>query len=96
MPGMRHAALLPAIVLSAVLVPWPSAAQGAVEDYRRAMELRDRYDGLAVHTTDTPRFIQDTNRFHYRSAVKGGHEFVLVDPEAATKQPAFDHEKLAA
>jgi dipeptidyl aminopeptidase/acylaminoacyl peptidase len=96
MPGMRHAALLPAIVLSAVLVPWPSAAQGTVDDYRRAMELRDRYDGLAVHTTDTPRFIQDTNRFYYRKAVKGGHEFILVDPDAAAKQPAFDHEKLAA
>jgi hypothetical protein len=96
MRAMTHARLLCATILATLLFPWPSAAQGTVEDYRRAMNLRDRYDGLAVNTTDTPRFVQDTNRFHYRRAVQGGHEFVLVDADAATKQPAFDHEKLAA
>ena len=31
-----------------------------------------------------------------RKSVKGGHEFVLVDAGTRTKEPAFDHGKLAA
>jgi hypothetical protein len=96
MRAMPYARLLTAATLAVLLLPWSVAAQGTVDDYRRAMGLRDRYDGLAVNTTDTPRFVQDTNRFHYRRSLQGGHEFVLVDPDAATKQPAFDHARLAA
>ncbi len=77
-------------------VPRLSSGQGTIADYQRAMGLRDKYQDLAVGTTDTPRFIEATNRFYYRRTVKGGHEFVLVDAATQTRAPAFDHEKLAA
>ena len=36
------------------------------------------------------------DRFWYRVAVPGGAQFVLVNPAAATKEPAFDHDRVAA
>jgi hypothetical protein len=41
------------------------------------------------------RWIGDTHRFWYRNDVRGEREFVLVDADAGTKSPAFDHERLA-
>ncbi len=39
----------------------------------------------------------DGQRFWYRNDLAGGkREFVLVDAKAGARQPAFDHEKLAA
>jgi dipeptidyl aminopeptidase/acylaminoacyl peptidase len=43
-----------------------------------------------------PHWINGTSRFWYRLQPFGNKQFVLVDPAAATKGPAFDHEKLAA
>ena len=86
-------------LLTCLLVATASApvlGQATVEDYRRAMGLRDAVDGLAIHTTDAPRWIEQTNRFYYRRAVKGGHEWILVDGATRAKQPAFDHARLAA
>jgi dipeptidyl aminopeptidase/acylaminoacyl peptidase len=90
-----RAALILALVVP-LFVPRPSSAQGALADYQRAIGLRDKYRDLAVGTIDTPRFIETTNRFYYRRAVKGGNEFVLVDAATQARTPAFDHEKLAA
>jgi dipeptidyl aminopeptidase/acylaminoacyl peptidase len=73
----------------------PAAAQGTIADYQRAMELREKYDGLAIHTADAPRWIEKTSRFYYRRTVKGGHEWILVDGETRDKRPAFDHARLA-
>jgi dipeptidyl aminopeptidase/acylaminoacyl peptidase len=70
-------------------------AQGTAADYQRAMSLRDRYQRLAVGTTTEPRFIERTNRFHYRRAVKGGDEFILVDAATRERRPAFDHARVA-
>ena len=71
-------------------------AQGTLADYQRAMTLRDKYTGLAVHLPDAPRWIDQTSRFYYRRTVKGGHEWMLVDGTTREKGPAFDHAKLAA
>jgi dipeptidyl aminopeptidase/acylaminoacyl peptidase len=71
-------------------------AQGTLADYQRAMTLRDRYTGLAVHVPEAPRWIDQTSRFYYRRTVKGGHEWMLVDGTTQEKTPAFDHAKLAA
>lgn len=84
------------IVAAAVILPLDAGAQGTIADYQRAMGLRDRYDGLAIHTAETPRWIEQTTRFYYRRTVKGGHEWILVDGTTREKQPAFDHAKLAA
>jgi dipeptidyl aminopeptidase/acylaminoacyl peptidase len=44
----------------------------------------------------SPHWLADDSRFWYRNELKGGaREFVLVDAEAGTKGPAFDHDKLA-
>ena len=78
-----------------VLVPIPVFAQGTVVDYERAMTLRSRYDGLALNLVDERQWIRNTDRFWYRRSIKGGHEFILVDAETKTKQPAFDHVRMA-
>jgi dipeptidyl aminopeptidase/acylaminoacyl peptidase len=71
-------------------------AQGTVADYERARGLREKFQGLAVNVPGPANWIEGRNRFWYRKSVKGGNEFVLVDVQSLTKQPAFDHEKLAA
>lgn len=43
----------------------------------------------------TPVWVRNTDTFSYRRATSAGSEFVLVDPEAGTKRPAFDHERMA-
>jgi hypothetical protein len=35
------------------------------------------------------------DRFWYRCQVAGGYEFILVDPAARTRQPAFNHAAVA-
>ena len=82
-------------VLACLLVSAPVAAQGTIADYQRAMSLRSRYDGLALNVVDERQWIRNTDRFWYRRTVKGGHEFILVNADAKTKQPAFDHVRIA-
>lgn len=71
-------------------------AQGTLADYERAGGLREKYTALAVNQPERPYWIGETSRFWYRKTVKGGNEFVLVDAATLAKQPAFDHQKLAA
>ncbi|MDY0231812.1 MAG: hypothetical protein RBR88_04945, partial [Candidatus Saccharicenans sp.] len=81
-------------MLAASLTPlW---SQGKVEDYDRAFALREKFTRQAINVPERASWIEKTPRFWYRKTVKGGHEFILVDAEKTTKQPAFDHEKLAA
>jgi dipeptidyl aminopeptidase/acylaminoacyl peptidase len=45
----------------------------------------------------TPNWFHDGSRFWYRNELHGGtREFIVVDAEAGKRQPAFDHQKLAA
>ncbi len=74
----------------------PALPQGTVADYDRSLALREKLQGLAVNVPGQAQWIEGSNRFWYRKSVQGGHEFVLVDAQALTKHPAFDHEKLAA
>ncbi|SDU47105.1 S9 family peptidase [Jiangella alkaliphila] len=43
----------------------------------------------------TPQWIGRTETFWYRTRTAEGVRFVVVDAEAGTKRPAFDHERLA-
>ncbi len=70
-------------------------AQLTVEDYERALNLQDKYKGLVQHLPDDAHWIEGTDRFVYRRTIADGHEFVLVDAEKQTQQPAFDHARLA-
>jgi dipeptidyl aminopeptidase/acylaminoacyl peptidase len=71
-------------------------AQVTVADYERAQALRIKYQGLALNVVDRANWIEGTTRFWYRKSVKGGNEFIVVDAQSLSKQPAFDHERLAA
>jgi dipeptidyl aminopeptidase/acylaminoacyl peptidase len=83
-------------VLSTMLDPGVAQAQATVADYQRAMTLRDRYQNLPLNVPEQVQWIRNTNRFWYRHSVPGGHAFVIVDADARTKAPAFDHARLAA
>ncbi len=70
-------------------------AQGTLADYERAQGLQAKARGLVVNQPGAPNWIGESGHFWYSKTVKGGSEFVLVDSAAATKKPAFDHDKLA-
>src|SRR6266850_8186462 len=78
------------------LAPCLALAQVAASDYQRAQGLRDKLQGLALNIPGPVNWIDETHRFWYRKSVAGGNEFVLVDANALSKKPAFDHQKLAA
>jgi dipeptidyl aminopeptidase/acylaminoacyl peptidase len=45
----------------------------------------------------TPHWFPNNTRFWYRNDLRAGaKEFIVVDAEHGTRQPAFDHQKLAA
>ncbi|HEX9709487.1 MAG TPA: DPP IV N-terminal domain-containing protein, partial [Candidatus Thermoplasmatota archaeon] len=96
---MRHALACStafAFVAAISVAPLPTLAQGTEADYERSAQIDGRFDGLAVDVMEAPRWIADSDRFWYRKTVRGGNAFVLVDPAAGTKEPAFDHARLAA
>ncbi|WP_367137473.1 DPP IV N-terminal domain-containing protein [Saccharothrix sp. HUAS TT1] len=69
------------------------------EDYRAAEQLFRRPvrpGELVVGDKVRPRWIDGGARFWYPVADGGGRRFVLVDPAAGTREPAFDHARLAA
>src|SRR6516164_5633757 len=74
----------------------PVRAQGTLADYQRGQELTRTAPRLVTGIPGAANWIGDTDHFWYSRSVKGGTEFLLVDAGAATKKPAFDHEKLAA
>jgi dipeptidyl aminopeptidase/acylaminoacyl peptidase len=85
-----------AAALAAASGMGPSAQEQDVRTrYERAASLNTRTDGLIYHRAEAPRFLPDSSQFYYRKSVKGGNEFVFVDPAAQTKTPAFDHARLA-
>jgi dipeptidyl aminopeptidase/acylaminoacyl peptidase len=94
MKTTRYVGLL-VMATATIALPAQLSAQGTLADYQRAMGLREKYDGLAIHTADAPRWIGETSRFYYRRTVKGGHEWIVFDGASKEKRPAFDHAKLA-
>ncbi|HQI28858.1 MAG TPA: DPP IV N-terminal domain-containing protein, partial [Sedimentisphaerales bacterium] len=74
-----------------------SIAMGATEEspqgrYGPPRRVEGYYKGQI-----TPHWFADNQRFWYRNDLTGGtKEFILVDAEQGTRQPAFDHAKLAA
>ena len=71
-------------------------AQVTAADYDRAMGLRERWMYLTDGVADPATWVEGTTRFYYRKTVKGGFQFVMVDAQSLQRQPAFDHDKLAA
>ncbi len=88
--------LLRCVVVAALFTAGAWAQQVTSTDYERAAQVREKYRGLALNLPDNPTWVKGTDKFYYRKSVEGGSAFVMVDAQAGTKQPAFDHEKLAA
>ncbi len=75
-----------------------SQAPNMKEVYERAEKfLPAQVSRLVRNLTIEPIWIDGTDCFTYRRQLPNqGKEFVLVDPERNTVQPAFDHARLAA
>ncbi len=70
-----------------------SGLAGAAPQRRRAGR---RVEGV-YRDRITPHWFADNTRFWYRNDLTGGtKEFIVVDAQQGGRQPAFDHEKLAA
>jgi len=65
-------------------------------DYARAEKfLAAGVASLVVGGSVAPNWLPD-ERLWYRNTTAAGTEFILVDPVTRTREPAFDHVKLAA
>ena len=87
-----------ALAIVAVSVfPAVLGAQTLVADYDRAAGLRERFEAPSLVTNLAEDVVWlPSGKFWYRKSVAGGNSFVLVDPAAPAKRPAFDHARLAA
>jgi hypothetical protein len=90
-PFARRLAILAlALALHAVAQTRITAA-----DYARAEKSMTYNTTPLMFGSDVrPTWLSD-ERFWYRKTTTAGSEFVLVDPATGTRQPAFDHAKLA-
>jgi dipeptidyl aminopeptidase/acylaminoacyl peptidase len=84
------------LVMAGLCWAAPAFAQGTQADYDRALGLRKKYEALVDNAAEAPRWIARSHKAYYRRSVKGGHDFILVDADAKTKGPAFDHAKIGA
>ena len=67
-----------------------------VAAYERAERLMGHNrPKLALRTSVKPNWVEGGARFWYRVDTERGAEFVLVDPAARRREPAFDQERLA-
>ena len=83
--------------LAALLCFVAASAPVAQNIYDRAFSLRQRMDNLVDRAEIKPHWLADNHRFWYRVQTGANtHEFILVDAATGTRQPAFDHAKLAA
>jgi dipeptidyl aminopeptidase/acylaminoacyl peptidase len=93
---MTHRRVVAALLVG-ITTPWFAGhAQTSSADFDRAFKLQAKYSALVLNQPEAPVWQDSSDTFVYRKSVEGGHEFVLVDAATQTKQPAFDHEKLAA
>ncbi len=99
---MRHRTISRIVFTLAVVVPVAISsrsafAQGTQSDYDRALGLRDATANKVFKDRVTPHWLEDNTRFWYRNDLADSkRQFVLVDAEAGTREPAFDHNRLAA
>jgi dipeptidyl-peptidase 4 len=86
--------MIAASLLGLAQQPNPPKALTA-DDYSRAEKLLTYYTTPLVYHSVRPTWITD-DRFWYRDTASAGSQFVVFDVTKQTKQPAFDHAKLAA
>src|SRR5579863_4119064 len=84
--------------LSLFVLCLPAAGQTkfTAADYARAEKFMTYNTTPLVYNSGVrPSWISG-ERFYYRNTTAAGSEFILVDPAKGTRQPAFDHAKLAS
>jgi len=94
---MRPVSRLSLLPVFCVAIAVPGLAQIiTAADYARAEKFMNyNTTGLMLHGAVQPTWLAD-ERFWYRGTTAQGTEFLLVDPARGTREPAFDHDKLAA
>jgi dipeptidyl aminopeptidase/acylaminoacyl peptidase len=71
-------------------------AQGTRAAYDRSNKLGQITQGTVFYDHVTPHWAADGNSFWYQNdGPDGERQFIWVDASAGTRQPAFDHQKLA-
>src|SRR6266403_4667947 len=95
------------LLFACVLGARPTLLQAATDDTIAATNMLDgtsqqrrgRFGGpeRGVYKSQVnPHWFQNNSRFWYRNDLRdSAKEFIVVDAEHGTRQPAFDHEKLA-
>ena len=98
MSRIANAALLVAAVLSPMSPAFAQEAPDALTeaDYARAEgRLTSHTNPLVLGASVLPVWLDD-GRFWYRNRFEGGTEYVIVDPDAGTRERPFDHARMAA
>jgi dipeptidyl aminopeptidase/acylaminoacyl peptidase len=68
----------------------------SADDYARAESFMDyNVNPLVYHAVERVEWLED-GRFWFRDVGLQGVTYTLVDPARRTKEPAFDHERIAA
>jgi dipeptidyl-peptidase 4 len=96
---MKSRSLISMTLAAGLVLVVPLAGQSMLtrDDYARAERLLPwNFNKLVFKTIVVPQYIGKTDRFWYRNETRDGVEFILVDPALNTRQPAFDHVRLAA
>lgn len=88
-------AILAGAVPGAVAQPSETRALTAADYARAESFLGYRAAPLVLGAGVRPVWMAD-GRFGYRVTTERGNEFMLVDPARGTREPAFDHARLAA
>jgi len=70
-------------------------AQGTVDDYERARTIQERFNTAIADLPGPTIWITGTSSFWYRKTGRGDSEIIRVDADTLTKQPAFDHTRMA-
>ncbi len=95
---MHYRLALLALLTATALTTAPAAAQQitvTADDYARAEGfLSSNTNSLVFGATVRPTWLSG-DRMWYRNTRPDGYEFILADPVAGTRTPAFDHTRLA-
>lgn len=101
-PALSLAGLVFFALAALPTIAAPGSALGQADgrvterDYARAEQFLPWHAAKLVSGDQVVPEFFDGDRFWFRSKTPTGHEFVVVDPAAASRAPAFDHARLAA
>ncbi|RAV27627.1 S9 family peptidase [Sinomicrobium soli] len=87
-------ALLKSVLFTFVLSIFQGYSQGTPDEYRSAIAA-DTLFANKVYRAPSKFFWQGDSLCWYKNTIGKGVEYIVVNPEKGTREPAFDHQKLA-